>query len=386
MERKLKLLYCINSLAMGGGTARVLSTKASYFADVLGYEVHILVGTQRDKPLCYEFSPRVKIHIMEKDLKINVPTIPFITFKIFLKNAHRVYERKIKEINPDFVTVLGPYFEDFIVPNICKTNHIVSIRELHFAKNALIELGKLYDKWIDRIKYNVRMKSTNKQFNNYDAIVLLTERDRKDSDYSTRVEVIPNVLELGVLDIAKQGTKQVAGMGSFRSKAKRFDIQVRIWKEFIKTHPDWVLNIYGDGIERENIQKLIDELKLNESVILHGNINDVTTKLLNADFFISTSHAEGMPMVFLEAMECGLPIISFDCPCGPSDIIIDGYNGFLVDVDDSKTMLDKIRYLADNPDKSKQMGENAKESTKRYSLELIANKWKSFYESFSPRK
>ena len=266
MDKKYSIVYCINTLTGGGGTARVLATKASYFAEKYNYDIHILVTSGGDKLLSYELSEKVKIHNLEKELKTNISRIPGIGFFQFLINAKRVYTRKIKEINPNFVTVLGPFFEDFIVPNICKKLNIVSVREFHFSKNAASSLADTFS-CLSKIKYRIHTKLTSLFFNRYDSVVLLTHRDQCESKYKTRVDVIPNMSELGIVNITPNyNATQVISMGSMRSKVKRFDTQIKLWSRFVEHQPDWVLNIYGDGIEKHSYEDLIDQLNLHKNV------------------------------------------------------------------------------------------------------------------------
>lgn len=162
--------------------------------------------------------------------------------------------------------------------------------------------------------------------NGYDHIVLLTQRDQTYGNYKAKTTVIQNMLDITRDDFSinknKINYKRVISVGSMHDRRKGFHTQINLWSKIIENHPDWVLDIYGDGVERKNLQKQIDNLNLNNNVILHGNTNEIMSKYKESSFFLMTSIAEGLPMVLIEAMSCGLPCVSFDCPDGLAKLLI----------------------------------------------------------------
>ncbi len=386
-NKKFTLLYCINTLTGGGGTARVIAQKASYFTDILGYTVHILVSYQGGKAVDYDFSHNIHIHYMEDELKVPTTRIRGVGFLQYLKNAKKVYYQKIAQIDPDFITVVGPFFEDFIIPQIGKKLGIKTIREFHFAKKAYIHLCNLPESSIERFKSHVMRLMTLRRFNAYDCVVLLTESDAKSSAYTTKSVVIPNVSEIGIINCAPAlKSKRAISVGSMRSNVKRFDLQIKMWKKFIVTNPDWTLHIYGDGRDMPKLQELVKDLSLEKSVFLHGSSNKIPEKYLESAICLSTSVAEGFGLTITEAAEAGLPVISIDCPCGPSDIIIDGITGYLIDEGDMDTFLHKLRELADNQDLIHKMSSAAKENAKNFFIDQIIPKWIALYNDLNTTK
>ena len=382
MDKKYSIVYCINTLTGGGGTARVVALKASYFTDILGCKVDVIVSRQDGKPIDYQFSDKVTIHFMDEALSVSYPPIPVVGFVYYLKNARKEYYEKIKEINPDFVTVVGPFFEDLIIPSICDKLKIRSIREFHSSRRAYLSLALLIKGVKGRLIFNIQKYLTFRQFNRYDCVVTLTNADRKDSNYTTRTEVIPNMSDLNIVNCEPAlNSKRVISVGSMRNNGKRFDMQIRLWKEFIRSHPDWTLHIYGDGVEMKRLLDLVAEIGLEKSVFLYGSAIDIAQKYLESSIYLSTSIAEGFGLTISEAAEAGLPAISIDCPCGPSDIIIEGETGFLIKEGDTRTLLEKLKYLADNPEIRAAMSVKAKKESRRYFIDVIALRWIALYES-----
>ena len=125
----------------------------------------------------------------------------------------------------------------------------------------------------------------------------------------------------------------------------------KLWNEISQKHSDWELAV-------------------------HHNTKDVITAYSSGSIFIMTSRFEGFPLVLIEAMQCGLPCIAFDCPQGPREIIEDGKNGFLIPYNDDALFIEKLSFLMEHPEERRRMGEYAKISIKRFDKQTIMNQWK----------
>ena len=133
-----------------------------------------------------------------------------------------------------------------------------------------------------------------------------------------------------------------------------------------------------EGEEREKLESLISDLKLNEKVILAGKDSHAIEKVAKSEIFVFTSRYEGMPNALLEAMACGLPCISTDCIAGPSEIIENNKNGILVEVDNVDEIAEKIIYIIENKDIANELGKNARKVKEDYSIDNIFNKYYNF--------
>lgn len=186
-------------------------------------------------------------------------------------------------------------------------------------------------------------------------------------------------------EFSKCENKKIISVGRLDSQ-KGYDILIDVWNIISKKYPDWVLEIYGDGPEKENLQNKINKLGLEKSFLLKGAVKDIQDKYLESSIYVMSSRYEGMPMVLLETMACGLPVISFDCPCGPKDIIKNNENGFIVKFGNIEQMAEKIEELIIDEEKRKLFGKNARKNIQRYSQDKIMNQWKELFEELVRNK
>ena len=162
---------------------------------------------------------------------------------------------------------------------------------------------------------------------------------------------------------------------------KGFDRLINIWNEVNKLHPDWHLNIYGEGKDKEKLLRMIAEMKLEKNITIHPPTNQIIDRYLSSSIFIMTSRYEGLPMTLLEAISVGLPPICYTFQCGPKDVIKDGVNGYLINENDEKTIILRIKNMIENKKLRKEMGNEAKLSSTRFSERTIMDKWINLFNS-----
>jgi len=373
----MKIVYCIGSLAIPGGAERVLVNKANFLAEHFNFEVHILIADQGSLPVCYKLNKKVKVRDLQIKNKIAPSGIPLVSFYKNIQILKPIYKSIIEKIKPDVVLVLERGYEDFIVPELHLG--IPVIRESHSSYMASII--------IDQNKGSLRGQLTGKfftylykqQMKKYDKVVLLTEEDKRDRTYLRNTCVIPNTINCFGEKISSLKNKKAISVGRLDIN-KNFKDQILIWEEVVKTHPAWTLHIYGEGPERENLQNLISVKNLERNVFLEGVTTKIEEKYRESSFFIFTSVAEGFGMVLVEAMQCGLPVISFNCPCGPADIIEDGKNGFLVNTGDLHTFKKRSIDLIENEKLRIDLGRNAVIRSKDYLPEVVMPQWIALFK------
>jgi glycosyltransferase involved in cell wall biosynthesis len=213
-----------------------------------------------------------------------------------------------------------------------------------------------------------------------DALAVLTESDLREYgellDGSARVEQIPNAvtkLEGGVSDLTG---RTVIAAGRLK-RQKDFFRLVRAFAQVVARHPAWQLKICGDGPHKERLEKLIAELGLEDNVVLPGPVRNLGPELAAASMYALSSRREGFPMVLLEAMSKGLPVVSFDCPTGPREIVRSGENGLLVPHQDVDALAAAMTRMIEDEELRRRCGAGALATAERYSIDVIGERWEA---------
>ncbi|MFH8791183.1 glycosyltransferase family 4 protein [Streptomyces sp. NPDC017941] len=209
-----------------------------------------------------------------------------------------------------------------------------------------------------------------------DALVTTTEADA--AVYRERM-ALPGVRVLAVPNMVpapdvrpSDGTAEVVAAAGRLAPGKRFDLLVRAFATVAEQHPGWRLRIYGSGTQQEPLRDLIDELGLGGTVELAGVRSPIEPEFARASIVASASDAESFGMTLVEAMRCGVPVVSTDCPLGPAEIITDGHDGRLVPPGDAAALAKAIVELIEDPGLRRTMGAAALESARRYDPGPIA--------------
>ena len=169
-------------------------------------------------------------------------------------------------------------------------------------------------------------------------------------------------------------SKIILSSGRF-TEEKGFEMLVRVAANVFSKHPDWQWHIYGDGPEKTKIENLVKESSLRENVKLMGLADNMYEKYKDAGIFVLTSYREGFALVLLEAKACAVPMVSFDCISGPSEIISSDLDGYLIPCYNEKMMSEKICALIENDNLRKKFSEHCKEGIEKFSKCEIMKKW-----------
>lgn len=369
----MKIVYCLNSIRYLGGIQRVTVVKANALAEVAGYDVYIIVTDNEKGVITEPLSD--KVHLI--DLKINYYSDDWKSKWNVLKGIivkRRLHKEKLtkclNDIQPDVVISVGQS-EKNIVPEI--KGKWKTVREFHYVKDYRKRLAhSLFDQILacvgDIYDFVFGLRK-------YDQIVTLTHEDKALNwrGYNN-VSVIPNPSTFSCSESSTLTSKHIITTGRL-SEQKNYASLIRAFRIVADQYPDWILDIYGDGNQKDELQRLIVSLNLSKNVFLHGYTSDVKQKMLESSFFVMTSVLEGFPLVLVEAMACGLPIVSYACPCGPRDIVDEGKTGFLINVNDENNMVQKICLLIESEKLRKSMGMTAKIAAKKYQQDMIIPLW-----------
>jgi len=378
----MKLVYCKESLGTAAGMERVLCTKVNYLADVLGYEVYIVLLSPIPQDLFFNFSSNVTI--LSLDMK--VPALK--PWQLFFKTKfHEEYKSKLNalllDICPDVTISMFGHEVSFLYQLTDKSKKVI---EFHFSRNYLTHLVEglpnsklkwLRKQWVSLIQRRERYYSRK-----YDHIVLLTEKDKQLWKGDSRFIVIPNPLSFVSKEKALLENKEIVAMGRFIAQ-KGFDLLIQSFALLKEKFPDWCLSIYGEGSDYEFLNEMIKKFSLQNNVFLKNPVKDVEKVMLDSSLFVFPSRYEGFGLVLTEAMTCGVPCVSFDCECGPSDIIRDKVDGFLVETGNVGCLAEKMELLMRDKSLRIEMGANAKKNVERFNIPVVMGLWNNYFKQIT---
>jgi len=202
------------------------------------------------------------------------------------------------------------------------------------------------------------------------------------------VHIIPNPVKpvLNGYPSHRQGSgRTIVAMGRLASE-KRFDLLLRAFCQCAKAHADWSLILIGEGEERRSLETLTRELGLEDRVKFPGLVPDPTSILHGADVFVLSSSYEGFPNALLEAMACGLAVISTDCGSGPREIIRNGVNGLLVAPNDGDALAEAMDRLMKDSRQRERLGARATEVLERFGVQKVMDMWDTAVQHVCQRR
>lgn len=378
--KQYKIVYCTPALYMAGGVERVLTLKANYFADHYGYDITIILTEGKDKPLFYPLSDKIKV----VNLNIGFEELWNCSFvkKIFVYlKKQRLFKKLLKQelmrIRPDITISLLRREINFLtsIKDGSKKIGELHINRAHYrnfeGKDASLFKNLFSRYWMNSLVSKLRR---------LDRLVVLTKNDCDAWGELDNVVTIPNPLSFSSVEKSMQSKKRVIVIGRYCHE-KGFDHLLQAWAIVQNECPEWQLVIFGDG-DRVVYERIKDELQIEtERCLLNGRTTDVMLEYINSSIAVCSSRFEGFGMSIVEAMACGLPVVSFDCPWGPRSIINNGEDGILVENGNIDKLAEAIIWMIRHPEERRAMGIKAVENVQRFSIERIAEQWKLLFEA-----
>lgn len=366
----MKITYILEALSNSGGMERVVTQKANWLADKADYEITIITFAQeaQDKDF-FSLSDKVR------RVKWNF-TEP--------KVHNKIYKSLVNWLNnyPQDICI-STYGSEFNVLNKLKDGS-KKIVEFHFAYDVNKHwLSKLYNRWIAGIIGGIKTWQMARTAKKYDNIVCLTEADYK-RWHTDKIVKIYNPITINADKVSECNSKVIVAIGRMDAQ-KGFDMLLNCWRLLEDKYPEWQLRIYGGG-DSAIYKKQISDLRLKNAYIW-GRIEDVQAALCESSIYVLSSRYEGFSLTICEAMSCGLPIVAFDCPSGPAELVEDGINGYIVKkVGDIESMARCISELIENEHLRKEFGKYSYQLSKKYQLDYVMQKWVALFNQLTEIK
>lgn len=370
----MKIVYCCNGTWNSGGMERVLINKANYLADILKYEVCIITTEQKGRP--HFFTPSSKINFFDLGINYDDDEGKNLIVRLFIKQLKKIKHKRLLthillQEAPDLCVSMFDRDVSFLYKIKDGSRKIL---EYHFSRYQKVICA---DNTIIRWAQAIRAASWNFMVQKYDRFVVLTEEDRKAWGNIRNIEVIPNFITELPANSALLSVKRVISVGRL-SFQKGFDRLLEAWKIVHSINQDWSLYIFGDGDKKQELQNLLEELKLSNNVFFMPATSNIGKEYQDSSIYVFSSRYEGFGMVLIEAMSYGLPIVSFTCPCGPCDIIDESFGSLVADGDTDSLARELLSWMADE-DKRIKAGKNARSAAERYLQSEVMKKWDNLF-------
>ena len=370
-------------MATKGGTERMIAEKANYLSEQFGYDVTIITCFQLPNETNFFYtSPKIRqinLHIPYfKQYKYKYPKRLWVKWQMNRLLRKRIHQY-VNQIDPDIIIGVSRFKAHYISKIKCRAKkviecHVVKFNTLYFNEGNRSFLFRTFIQIYNYIYFRT--------IENYaDTIVTLTEEDKLLYKRAKRKLAIPNFSTMRISQYSDCTQKRIIAVGHL-IWGKGFDRLIKIWKMVSTKHPDWHLDIFGEGYMYDTIMAHIKNDNTN-NVTIHKCTSDISQEYAQSSICAITSYYEGFSLVALEAMRHGVPCVAFDCPFGPRTIINHGQCGFLVENDDIRCFSDKLCLLIENKKLRYMFSKAAIKQAKNFDIDIIMNKWKALFEELA---
>lgn len=373
----MRIVYNIAGLYRPSGMEKILTDKANWLAGH-GYDVTIITTEQKGRPDAFPLDGRISrldLAIGYEDNNGGSLLNKLIHYPLKQYRHRRRLSRALMDIRPD-ITVSMFCNEQGFLPGI--QDGSLKVLELHFSRHKRVQYGR---KGLWGLVDRLRSAGEVHQVRRFDRFITLTRQDMAEWGDIPGITCIPNGIHLEDIVPGTHDSKTVIAVGRYAYQ-KGLDRLIDAWKivsDQLGPEHGWRLRLLGEGELRGSLQQQIDRLGLSGSVELCGTVRDMPSEYRQAALLALSSHYEGLPMALIEAQAYGVPAVSFDCQCGPREVIVDGSTGRIVPEGDVEALAQAILELIQDPEKRRRMGEEAASLAKRFDFEAIMKQWDKLF-------
>ena len=361
----MKIIYITSVVSNAGGVEKILAAKSDYFIKNCECQVEIIYNEMVEKTFFYDFNKNVKL----TNLRLNNRSLLYVFD--YKKNIQKIVDQN----SSDIIVVADNGLKGFLVPFLLKTK-IPVLLEIHGAKTEIINKKFSFFALLKR-RIHVIVKCF--AITKFDQVVFLNKKSAAEWNFY-KAKIIPNAVSFEPSERSKLTSKTAIAIGR-HSYEKGLDRLLPIWKEVSLQNPDWKLKIYGDIThETTFLKREIEKLQLHNSIELLPPVSDIEKVYKEASVFLMTSRFEGFGMALLEAMSFGLPVISFDCPIGPGNLIENNVDGILIPDNDIELYTEKLNFLIQNKELQNQLSANAVKKASYFSKDEIMLLWEELFK------
>ena len=365
-----KILFIVDQLFEHGGIERILCVRANALSKLEGYKVVIATTDQQAKTLRYHLDPAVDL--VDMNVEYNRTRSYFHPLNLLKLRSHIAkFKQVLRRTGPDVVVICNHGMETFFAPAVCA---VPVIKEFHFSQATRAGRSGFLKGISERLLRRIYPK--------YDRLVVLNPDEARYFPES-KVCIIPNPLPFGSPKRARLSNCNAIAAGRI-APVKGFEEMIEIWRLVVDKLPEARLKIYGQG-ESTYVQGLKDrvrELGLGAHLLFVGPTENMQEAMEEASIYLMTSLNECFPLVLLEALSIGLPVITYDIPTGPRHIITN-QSGFLISNKDRQAFAMAVLKLFQNTDLRESMGKAALVHSKTFSIEAVLAKWTDLFNDIT---
>lgn len=375
-----RIIYILGGNYAANGMSQVIVSKMNWLAINTDYRLYAVMTEGLGKPMFYPLNEQIQV----VNFDINFDELD--TMPLHKKMFHFIFKQN--EYKKKLSKYLQDIKADIVVSAMRREINFINdindgskkIGEIHFNKSNYRIFSKPYlPQWFNEYITKQWRRKLIEEIKRLEKFIVLSNEDKKEWTELQNVEVIHNFINKFPDRLSECTNKRVIAAGRYTWQ-KGFDNLIKSWEIINEKHPDWQLHIYGSG-NNEEYQNLAIDYGLKEKVFCHSTAKELYDKMLDSSIFILSSRYEGFGLVITEAMSCGLPVVSFACPCGPKDIITDGKNGYLVEPENVKALAERICHLIEHEELRKEMGKAARKRAEDFQEDKIMQKWVDLFEN-----